>query len=386
MFAKRTGWNLDANYLSQALARARSAGKPVLDLTISNPTACGFSVDFAKILGSLANPAAVGYQPDPRGLESSRRAVAAYYSERGAAAPPVENIFLTTGTSEAYSFVMRLLCDPGDELLVPEPSYPLLGLLADIEDARLAAYPLVYDGAWRMDLDAVAKAITPRTRAVVVIHPNNPTGNYCQREDARRLAGLCAERGLAIVADEVFLDFALDGGPRASFAGTGEALTFTLSGLSKIAGLPQMKAAWIAVSGPDPARSRAVGRLEVIADTFLSMNAPIQLAMPALFDLREDFQRQLLGRVRQNLAELDRQLAGQAFCRRLAVEGGWYAVLRVETDRTDEDLAVELLDRKGVYLHPGHFYDFHDEGYFVASLIGPPADFAEGIRRLLALG
>jgi alanine-synthesizing transaminase len=384
VFSQRTGWNLDPNRLSQTLGRLRSSGTPILDLTISNPTACGFAADSEKILNSLANPASLKYEPNPRGLETARRAVASYYAERGAQAP-IDAIFLTTGTSEAYSFVMRLLCNPGDELLVPEPSYPLLSFLADIEDVALVPYALVFDDGWRMDLDRIEKAITPRTRAVVVIHPNNPTGNYCRSNDVRRLAALCAQRGLSILADEVFFDFALDGALPQSFAGIREALTFTLSGLSKISGLPQMKAAWILVSGPEPAKTHARERLEVIADTFLSMSAPIQLALPALLDLRRDFQRQLLARVRENLAELDRQLDGCPSCRRLPVEAGWYVVLRMESGRSDEDFAVELLTRKGVYIHPGHFYDFSGDGYLVVSLIVPPAEFADGIQRLLSL-
>lgn len=384
MFAKRTGWNLEANRLSEALARHRSEGKRLFDLTVSNPTACGFDYDNAAILRALQNRAALGYEPDPRGLESARRAVAACYAERGIDVP-IDAILLTTGTSEAYSFILRLLCDPGDELLVPEPSYPLLGFLADIEDVTLVPYPLVYDGGWQMDFRALEPAITPRTRAAVVIHPNNPTGHYYKPEDAKRLGELCATRDIAILADEVFLDFAFDGAPRESFAARQEALTFTLSGLSKIAGLPQMKAGWMVVSGPEPAKRQALDRLEVIADTFLSMNAPIQLAIPALLELRRGFQEQLLARVRRNLAELARQLAGQTFCRRLRVEGGWYAVLRVESDRTDEDLTIELLREKDVYVHPGHFYDFPAEGYLIVSLICPEEEFAEGIRRLLSL-
>jgi alanine-synthesizing transaminase len=383
VFAKRTNWNLEANPLSQTLARHREEGKPLLDLTVSNPTACGFHYNSELVLHALQHPAALTYQPDPRGLESARQAVTAYYAER-AVDVPRNSILLTTGTSEAYSFILRLLCDPADEILVPEPSYPLLSFLADVEDVKLVPYPLIYDKCWRMDFRALEQAITPRTRAAVVIHPNNPTGHYCRPEDAQFLAHLCAERGMAIISDEVFLDFALEGAPPASFASRQESLTFTLSGLSKIAGLPQMKAAWMVVTGPEPAKRDALDRLEVIADTFLSMNAPIQLAIPALLDLRREFQRQLLARVRRNLAELDRQLAGQSFCGRLRVEGGWYAVLRVESDRTDEDFAIELLDAKDVYIHPGHFYDFPAEGYLVVSLICPEPDFAEGIRRLLS--
>ena len=384
MFAERTRWDLDPNRLSQALARVRSEAKPVLDLTVSNPTACGFAFDSESILKSLANPAALRYEPDPRGLEVARRAVAGYYAERGVVIS-TEAVFLTTGTSEAYTYAMRLLCDPGDEVLVPQPSYPLLTFIAGIQDVSLVPYSLVYKDRWQIDFHSIEKAITPRTRAVVVIHPNNPTGNYCGRDEALRLENLCAERGLAILADEVFLDFPLDGPTPASFAACTLPLTFVLSGLSKIAGLPQMKAAWMVVGGVETARRRALERLELIADTFLSMNAPIQLAMPAFLGLQRGFQQQLLSRVRQNLAELDRRLAGQSFCRRLAVEGGWYVVLHLDANQTDEDLAIELLTTKGVYIHPGHFYDFAGEGYLVASLICPPAEFAEGIRRLLTL-
>ncbi len=384
MFSRRTNWNLEPNRLSEALAQHRASGRPLLDLTVSNPTACGFAYAEAAILRSLANRESLVYRPDPRGLLSARSAVAAYYAERGVAVP-LDSIVLTTGTSEAYSFILRLLCDPGDAILVPEPSYPLLGFLAGIEDVELVPYPLVYEDGWRMDFRALESAISPRSRAVVVIHPNNPTGHYVADRDADRLAALCARRELAILADEVFLDFALDGAPRASSASRGDTLTFTLSGLSKLAGLPQMKASWMVVSGPEPAKQRALDRLEVIADTFLSMNAPVQLALPTLLALRPEFERQLRARVCANLAELDQQLAGQSLCRRLKIEGGWYAVLQIGESTSDADLALRLLREKSVYVHPGHFYDFSAEGRLVISLIGSENEFAEGLRRLLSL-
>ena len=383
MFAERTKWNLETNRLSAALARHRAARKPLLDLSASNPTACGFNYDRAAILRALANPAALVYEPDPRGLESARRAVAGYYAARKINIA-AEEIFLTTSTSEAYTYVFRTLCDPGDELLAPEPSYPLFGFLADIQDVRVARYPLLYDYGWQIDFHALEQAITPRTRGVIVVHPNNPTGHFCKAQEMARLNALCAARGMALIADEVFLDFALGGAAPASFAGNGGALTFTLSGLSKISGLPQMKAAWLITSGPEPAKGQALARLEVIADTYLSMNAPVQLALPVFLEQRHAFQLQLLERVRKNLAELYRQVAGQEACARLNVEGGWYAVLRVPATRPDEELAIALLTEKGVYVHPGHFYDFPADGYLVASLITPEREFAEGMRRLLA--
>jgi alanine-synthesizing transaminase len=384
MFADRTNWNLAPNRLSEALARHRAAGKPLLDLTVSNPAQCGFRFDREAILRALSGPGALNYEPDPKGLEAARRAVAEYYIGRGDRVSPGD-ILLTTSTSEAYSFVFRTLCNPGDEILVPEPSYPLFGFLADIQDVRLVRYPLLFDAAWRIDFPALERAITPRARGVIVVHPNNPTGHYCKAEEMARLNQLCASRGLALVADEVFLDFSLGGHPPASFVSNAAALTFTLSGLSKIAGLPQMKAAWLVASGPEPWKTQALARLELIADTYLSMNAPVQHAIPIFLEQRHAFQQRLIARVRQNLAALDDRLAAQKFCARLPVEGGWYAILRVPATRSDEDLAIELLESQGVYVHPGHFYDFPADGYFVVSLITPENDFTEGTRRLLAL-
>jgi aspartate/methionine/tyrosine aminotransferase len=384
MFAKRTNWSLAPNRLSEALDRRRAEGKPVLDLTASNPTECGFAYDGEAILRALANPAALSYSPDPKGLESARRAVSGYYAARGTRVP-VENIFLTTSTSEAYSWVFRTLCNPGDAVLIPAPSYPLLGFLADLHDVQIVRYPLLYDHGWQIDLHALEQAITPATRAVVVVHPNNPTGHFTSPDAAASLSALCAARGMAVIADEVFLDFALDGGSPPSFAADSTALTFTLSGISKISGLPQMKAAWLVVSGPEPWKAQALARLEVIADTYLSPNAPVQLALPAFLEQRAGFQRQVLARLQLNLAELDRRLAGHKTCSRLKIEGGWYAILRVPATRSDEDLAIELLSTHGVYVHPGHFYDFPSDGQVVVSLLTPERDFAEAIGHLLAM-
>ncbi|MGD0426205.1 MAG: pyridoxal phosphate-dependent aminotransferase [Candidatus Acidiferrales bacterium] len=383
MFADRTSWNLKANPLSEALAKHRAAGKQLLDLTVSNPTECGFEYDSRAILQALANPASLAYHPEPRGLLVARRAVAAYYAARNAKVR-AESIILTTSTSEAYSFVFRMLCNPGDEILIPEPSYPLFAFLADIQDVKLARYPLVYDYGWQINFHALQQAITPRTRGVIVVHPNNPTGHFTKSHEREKLNEICCSRNLAIIADEVFLDFALQGQPPFSFAGNSKALTFTMSGLSKISGLPQMKAAWLVTSGPEELKSQALALLEIIADTYLSMNAPVQHAIPALLEQRQRFQTQLLARVRKNLEELDRQLATQKSCARLAVEAGWYAVLRVPATRSDEELAIELLMRKNVYVHPGHFYDFPSEGFLIVSLIAREEEFAEGTKLLLS--
>ena len=383
MFADRTNWNLTTNRLAEALARHRARNIPLFDLTVSNPTECGFVYDNDAILQALSNPAATIYQPEPRGMAVARRAIAEYYAARGCDVP-AEDILLTTSTSEAYSFVFRLLCNPGDELLIPAPSYPLFDFLADIQDVKLIRYPLFYDHGWGIDFHALEQAITPRTRGVIVVHPNNPTGHYTNSAAMKHLNDICSPNNMAIVADEVFLDFSLTQEPHPSLVANREALTFTMSGLSKIAGLPQMKAAWLVTSGPESWKSQACARLEIVADAYLSMNAPIQLALPSFLQQRTGFQKQLIARVRGNLRELDRQIAAQNSCSRLEVEGGWYVVLRVPATRPDEDLAVDLLESSGVYVHPGHFYDFPSDGYLIASLITPEHDFAEGVRRLLA--
>ena len=382
MFADRTNWNLAPNRLSEALARHRAAEKPLIDLTVSNPTECGFAYEGRTILEALRNPEALKYQPAPRGLVSARQAVCEYYAEHHAAVG-VDDIILTTSTSEAYSYVFRLLCDPGDEILIPAPSYPLFDFLADIQDVKLVRYPLLYDHGWQIDFHALEQAITRRTRAVIVVHPNNPTGHFTKSAEIDKLNAICAAQELALIADEVFLDFCLNEKRPSSFAANQDALTFTLSGISKICGLPQMKAAWLVTSGPPELQKEALARLEVIADTYLSMNAPVQLALPAFLAQRRAFQEQLMARVQRNLAELDRQLASQKVCSRLEIEGGWYAVLRVPATRSDEELALCLLNEKGVYVHPGHFYDFPRDGFLVFSLISTGKEFQEGLLRVL---
>ena len=382
MFSTRTQWNLSSNRLARALEDVRRRGCELLDLTASNPTECGFQYDGSSILKALITPAVLKYHPDPRGLRPARVAVQEYYERRNEHVR-VDDLILTTSTSEAYSFVFRLLCNLGDEVLVPTPSYPLFEFLADIQDVKLVHYPLVYDHGWQIDFHALEAAVTPRTRAVIVVHPNNPTGHFTKLEELNHLNRICAARDLAIIADEVFLDFSMDGGIRNSFIQNESSLTFSMSGISKISGLPQMKFAWLAVNGPATKKREALARLEVIADTFLSMNAAIQAAAPTLLAQRHGLQQQLMARVRSNVAELDRQLSDQKVCTRLEIEGGWYVVIRVPAIRSDEELALELLE-EGVYLHPGHFYDFPGEGYLVVSLITRERAFAEGIEKLLA--
>jgi alanine-synthesizing transaminase len=382
MFSQRTNWNLERNALSKALAEYRAAGKPLLDLTQSNPTECGFHVDSHEILGAFDNPANLTYQPDPQGLPQAREAVVDYYRSQNCRADTAD-IFLTASTSEAYSFVFRTLCNPGDEILIPQPGYPLFNFLADIQDVALVCYPLLYDHGWQIDMHAVEQAITPRTRGIVVVHPNNPTGHFCKPAEIESLNALCAKHQIAIISDEVFLDFSLRQQTPATFGSNSQALTFTLSGLSKISGLPQMKVAWLMVTGPEALQRRAIARLEMIADTFLSVSTPAQHALPVFLQQRHSFHRQWLKRAQDNLAKLDALLATQELCTRLETEGGWYVVLKVPLTGRSDELAMELLTTRGVYVHPGHFYEFPTDGYLVVSLITPEQEFSAGISALI---
>ena len=394
MFSERTNWKLVQNRFTEALEGARAGGAKILDLTASNPTRVGLEYDSRTILAALGSERALDYDAQAKGLVHAREAVAGYYRDRSGHGErdvasnvstdvDAERIILTTSTSEGYSYVFRLLCNAGDELLVPKPSYPLFEFLGDLQDVKLVAYPLIYDHGWQMDFPSMEKAVSARTRGVVVVHPNNPTGSYVQAGEVDLLNSFCRAHGLAVIVDEVFLDYRIGDEVHASFAGNRDVLTFTLSGLSKISALPQMKVAWVVTVGPAEEAAAAMARLEVIADTYLSMNAPIQWAVPTLLEQRKGIQRRLLERVHANLAELDRQLAGQKACERLSADGGWYAVLRIPVTRSDEELAIELVREKSVLVHPGHFYDFPSDGYLVLSLITPEADFAEGMNRTL---
>jgi alanine-synthesizing transaminase len=384
MFSHRTDWKLTPNRFSEVQRELRTEGREALDLTISNPTRAELHYDAETILQALANPQALDYDPQPKGLLSAREAVAGYYRERRDEVDP-ESIVLIASTSEGYSYVFRLLCNAGDEILVPKPSYPLFEFLADLQDVKLIPYPLLYDHGWQIDFPSLYKSVNHRTRAVVLVHPNNPTGSFVADQERNALNNFCGEYNLSLIVDEVFLDYAHDGVARSTFAINRDALTFTLSGLSKISGLPQMKLAWIVTSGPGEAVSAAQARLEVIADTYLSMNAPVQLAASVFLEQRHSIQALLLDRVRANVSELDRGLARQKACRRLDVEGGWYAILRVPVTQSDEELAIEILRKLSVLVHPGHFYDFPNDGYLIVSLITPPQNFRHGITQVLEL-
>jgi aspartate/methionine/tyrosine aminotransferase len=371
-FSARTAWDTSEGTLAQAIRECRSAGVPLIDLTISNPTLCGF--DYGSILEPLKNSASLTYDPNPKGLRGAREAVAAYYATHGAPVDP-EDLILTTSTSEAYSFLFRLLCDPGNAILVAQPSYPLFDFIADLDNVRLEPYPLFEDFGWWIDFAELERRIGPRTRAIVLVHPNNPTGHATSRPEREHLQTICARHNLALIVDEVFLDYSL-GDPIESFSiGPHPCLTFVVSGLSKIAALPQMKVGWIACFGPD--RQAALGRLEIVADTFLSMNAPAQLALPAWLAASEGIRTQILARVRENVG-----LLSGCSARLIPAAAGWSGVLKLRQQSSVDTLAVRLVHEAGVVVHPGSFYGLAGGNHIVVSLIGPAAEFAEGVDKL----
>ncbi len=383
MFSSRLNWDLRPNRISALLEARRRAGARILDLTESNPTHAGLSYPAVEILQALGDARSLRYEPSPAGAAEAREAVAAYYAARGASVA-ADRIVLTASTSEAYSHLFKLLADPGDEVLVPRPSYPLFEFLARLESVRVVEYPLVYDGGWRIDFEALEAALTPRARAIVVVNPNNPTGSFLKAGEADRLIGLAAERGLAIVSDEVFSDFAFapDEERVTTLAAVTSALAFSLSGLSKIAGLPQIKLGWIVTGGPPELRAGALARLELIADTYLSVAAPAQYGAARLMEAGARVRDQISARVGWNLEWLRGAVAGSAVDV-LEVEGGWYATLRVPRTRSEEEWTLELLEKDGVLVQPGFFYDFESEAFLVLSLLTPPDVFDEGVGRLV---
>ena len=394
-FSERTSWELEENELTRATREARrrlhAEGRALFDLTASNPTACGFDYDPALWLAPLASPNAMRYEPESLGMAHARDAVAAYYRDHGVAVP-IERLCLTTSTSEAYSFLFRLLCDPGDEVLIARPSYPLFDYIAQLDAVQLREYPLWLDPgatadgnpAWHIDFDALEALISERTRAIIVVHPNNPTGSLTSAVERAALDRLCAKHSLALIVDEVFLDYPIGGANAETFAPGGEALTFVLSGLSKVCALPQMKLSWIAAAGPKALVSAAMERIEIIADTFLSVNAPTQWSLGPWLGAREAMQRQVRERVAENLSTLDARLKGTQ-AQRLPLEGGWTVILRVPRDvsRTHgepAEFAMAALER-GVLVQPGDFYGL-GAGRCVLSLLTSPEIWRTGLERL----
>jgi aspartate/methionine/tyrosine aminotransferase len=384
-FSARVPDDLGFNRLALAVQRARAAG-PLLDLTESNPTRAGFEYP-PDLLTPLAHPRGLTYQPSPLGLPEARRAVAADYARRGVAIDQ-DRIVLSASTSDAYSMVFKLLADAGDDVLVPRPSYPLFDHLTRLDGVTAVPYDLEYHDAWAIDMASVDRAVTSRTRALLMVNPNNPTGSFVKAAEFQCLKAICAAHDVAIIADEVFIDYELQPGARAAAASVlddvpGGPLTISLGGLSKSAGLPQLKLGWMALGGPDAVVKPALGRLELICDTYLSVSTPVQAAAAELIERAAPIRAQIQGRTAANHRRLVEQVADVPACRVLCAEGGWYGVLQVPSFGPEEDLVVALVERDGVVVHPGYFFDFPRESYLIVSLLPPEAVFADGVDRIL---
>jgi alanine-synthesizing transaminase len=386
MFSRRFKWDLEPTRFARLIEEKKRAGARLLDLTESNPTRAGFDYPAEEILAALAKTPSMLYEPAPRGLFVAREAVAEYYAERGFDVDP-ERIHLTASTSEAYSFLFKLLADQGESVLVPQPSYPLFEFLAALEGVELRPYELhyVHTAGWRIDFDSVEKAVAPNTRAIILVSPNNPTGSFTKLSEVEQLNSICARHDLALIADEVFGDygFADDRGRAKSMVSNDSSLTFVMSGLSKILALPQMKLGWVVTNGPADLREEAIERLDFIADTFLSVAAPVQHSARPWLRLRRSMQVQILDRVRANLHWLH-AVTEESPLRLLSVEGGWYASLELPRQFTEEEWAMTLLEKDDVLTHPGYFFDFPREAFLVLSLLPRAEIFREAVSRILA--
>ena len=383
MFSKRTNWPLSSNRIAKALDRLKKANIPIIDLTESNPTRCGFVYPSQRILQPLASDKNLRYEPQPQGSLVARQAISRYYKEQGHEVA-VDRIFLTASTSEAYSYLFRLLADAGEEVLFPRPSYPLFQFLGDLNDVALNYYPLVYTDHWYIDLPQLEECVQPATKAVILVNPNNPTGSFIKKDELSVLNRICQTKNIPIISDEVFADFAFPGSKDAvSLVNNDAVLTFVLGGLSKTLLLPQMKLSWIIVSGPEELAKEACQRLEMIADTYLSVNTPVQNAVAGWLSRKEEFQAPVKQRTLDNLRFLE-EAVKTTECQLLNPEGGWYAVIWIPLPKiSEEEFILQLLEKEHVFVHPGYFFDFEQEGFLVVSLL-PAADiFKEGIRRIL---
>ncbi|MEP6782088.1 MAG: pyridoxal phosphate-dependent aminotransferase [Acidobacteriota bacterium] len=382
MISSRLPKSLEPNALARAVDARRRAGASIVDLTMTNPTAAGFTYP-PELLEPLANPRALDYEPHPLGLWSARAAVAADFRRRGIVIS-ADRVALTSSTSEAYALLFKLLCDAGDAVLIPHPSYPLFEHLTQLESVAAIPYLLEYHGSWRIDVDSITRAATDRVRAILVVSPNNPTGSFLHRDDLAHLSEIAAARGWAIIGDEVFADYPLDAAPDAANVLSGaDVLTFSLGGLSKSAGLPQLKLGWIGVGGPHAKADEALAAYEMIADTYLSVSTPVQAAAAELIEHGAAIRAQILGRVRRNLESMRKLAATVPSIDVLRVDGGWSAVVQVPQLRSEEALVLELLDQDNILVHPGYFFDFPREAYLVLSLLIDPAQFDLAIPKVL---
>ena len=384
MFSDRIPRDLAVNRLTAAITAMRAEGRPFVDLTLSNPTRAGFDYP-ADLLAPLADPGALVYTPAPLGISEARAAVAVDYARQGVHVP-ADRIVLTASTSDAYATLFKLLANAGDEVLIPRPSYPLFDHLARLDSVETRPYDLDVHGGWSIDFASVDRALTPRTRAVLIVSPNNPTGSFVSATDLDRLAALCRRRGVAIVADEVFSDYPItpEAAARAGRAASRrDVLTFALGGLSKSAGLPQVKLGWMAVGGPDAEAQAALQRLEHICDTYLSVSTPVQIAAAHLIERGAAIRSQIAHRVAANHHTLVAMASDAPSCRVLTSDGGWYAVVQVPSLESEDDLVLRLLTRDGVLVHPGFFFDFPRESFLVVSLLARGDVFADGVGRML---
>ena len=381
MFSRRVPADLRANRLSAAVAARKASGRPFIDLTLTNPTTAGIAYP-ETLLAPLAAAEGMRYTPEPFGLRAAREAVAADYSRRGTGvAVTAERIVLTASTSEAYSLLFKLLCDPGDEVLIPVPSYPLFDHLSRLDAVCTREYPLEYHGRWMIDLHGVDAVWSSRTRALLAVSPNNPTGSTLSANEWKVLAERCADRQAAFIVDEVFADYPLSA-PADPAAHT-QALTFRLGGLSKSAGLPQVKLGWIVVDGPDALVRDAMERLEIICDTYLSVSTPVQVAGAALIERGREVRESILERIRTNWEALKAVAIDYPSVSVLHADSGWSAVVRIPSTRSEEDVVLQVLEEDDVLVHPGYFFDFPHEAFLVVSLLPPPGRFAEGVRRVM---
>jgi aspartate/methionine/tyrosine aminotransferase len=383
MLSSRLPPDLAPNAVARAVDARRTTGADLLDLTASNPTVAGLHYP-PDLLAPMASAEAIRYEPRALGLASAREAVAAEYARHGRPVHP-GRIALTASTSEAYALLFKLLCDPGDEVLVPQPSYPLFDHLTRLEAVIPRAYHLEYHGDWRVDLHSVTRAVTSRTRALLVVSPNNPTGSFLHRHDLSDLVDVCRRHDLALIGDEVFFDYPLDPAPdKVSVLDQDEVVTCALGGLSKSCGLPQVKLGWMAWNGPAPEVARVIAAYEIVADSYLSVSTPVQVAAPTMLHRASTVRAQIQARIARNLQALRAACAAWPAVTVLRAEGGWSAVVQVPATRPEEGLVLTLITEDGVLVHPGYFFDFPREAYLVISLLVEPATFDTGISRVLA--
>lgn len=389
MFSSRTNWRHEPNNLTRKLQQLRASGRHIIDLTLSNPTEAGIEYPAAEILESLSNRSSLRYQPEPFGLLSAREAVADYYLGKNVEIN-LDDILLTASSSEAYAFLFALLCEAGDNVLVPNPSYPLFEFLAQLHDVDVRPYQLRYDGEWHIDMDSVRNAVKPSTKAIVIVNPHNPTGMFLKKRELDSMNEIAIQNNLAMIVDEVFLDYVLAATGATeevcgSTASNTETLTFTLNGISKLCGLPQMKLGWMVVSGREELKREALSRLEIIADTFLSVNTPVQHALPQLLKVGQMIRRQINERVEQNLSFLSSMLKKNSPLSILNSEGGWYAILKIPGTKSEEEWAMQILDEAGVYVFPGYFFELQEGNFLVVSLLPSIDTFRKGIEEILRI-